>query len=97
MLTTILGIGAAVLGLGGLIAGAVYYLHKAVSNAVSIDQLNAQAKMEADRAAANDKAAAEARAARISEVNATVLKVTTANDAAELLRKATDADNSSLN
>ena len=97
MTTVLIAVVSGLLGLGGLVAGAIYYVRRAASNAVSVGQLEAAQKMDADRADAADKAAAAARATRLQEANAKADRVTTASDAADLLRQATGADDPKLN
>lgn len=74
------------LGLAGLVATAVYYVHKALTNSVALDERDAAIKVDADRIAKEESAAAQARADRAKELNAKVDSVRSVDDAVVVLR-----------
>lgn len=75
------------------LAAGLYYLRRALQNAVALDEAAAQLQMERDRVAAMEKAKDEARARRAEEFATEKAAVASADDAARLLSRATDSTN----
>ncbi len=75
---------------GILAAAVIQYIRRAESNSASLDQLDATLQAEVARRQATDKAEADAAAARKVAYDKKAHEVTTAADAARLLREASD-------
>lgn len=92
MLTTVLEIVGAMVGLGGIISGVVYYLRRAAQNSADLNTANASLLAEQKQVAQQDAAAAAQRQARLQEIDAKAAAVHDAAGAAELLNEATGDD-----
>jgi hypothetical protein len=74
------------IGLAGLVAIALYYIRRALSNSVALDERDAALRVEAQRIAKEESAAAQARSDRAKELDAKVDSVCTVDDAVAVLR-----------
>lgn len=84
-MSTVLAIVGAILGLGGIVGGAVYFIKQAMGNSVALDEQGAALQLEQQHTAAMQAAADAARAERAKEFDAAKASVHTASDAAGLL------------
>lgn len=79
-------LGAAIL-VAAMVAGAVYYLRRAILTSVALGQRDAALRVSDERVDAMEKAAAAERVERAEEYREEAAEVRTASDAARLLRE----------
>lgn len=91
MLTTILGYAGALLGLGGAVAGVIYYIKRALSNQVALEQRDAALQVESDHVAAQQAADAKQRTERAAELDGKLAQIHDTAGADALLRDVTGA------